>query len=109
MSNAEDESKTYLVSHRDLEGAPETRAGIIAIDGEHYVKVVSAEPQFADLLALAESTLNDSEVFMVKTKPPADAPPMSLYKRRVERTAPDAGDTVIELLRRDYGFVLTPR
>jgi hypothetical protein len=109
MSNAEDESKTYRVSHREREGAPETPAGIIAIDGEHYVKVISAEPKFADLLALAESTLNDSEVLLVKTKPPADAEPMSLYKRQVERTAPDAGDTVIELLRRDYGFVLTPQ
>ncbi len=108
MSNAQAPGRTFQVAHRAPGEAPAVAAGTIAIAADHQISIVAAEADFADLLELAADTLNDSEVFMVRAAPAADAKPLTLTKRRVKRTDPDAGEAVIELLRRNYGFELTP-
>lgn len=108
MSKPPNASKTFKVAHRELGDAPEVPAGVISIDGDHRLHVISAEPAFADLLGLAAATLNGSDTFMVRARPPANAKPLTLHKRRVARTDADAGAALVELLWKNYGLVLTP-
>ena len=108
MSNTQSATRTFKVEHRAPGDPAAVEAGVIAIDGEHRVSVISADDKFAALLDLAAETLNDSDVFMVRAAPRPGDEPLKLRKRSVERTAPDAGEALVELLRRNYGFELTP-
>lgn len=100
---------TYTVRHtvpfEDEEGKP---AGVVRIGADQQIAIVSAEPAFADTLELAAETLNDTDEFALRTSPPEGQNPRSSHRRLVARDAPDARDAVIEALRADYGFELTP-
>ena len=100
--------KTFRVAHRAPGEAAAVAAGIITIDAEHRIEVIAAAPAFADLLALAAETLNASEVFMLRAAPQPGSQPLTLRRRSVPRTTPQAAEAVIEVLRRTYGLELTP-
>ena len=108
MPNPQLPAKSYKVVHRTLGDSSPVEAGVIAIDGEHRISVISVGDKSADLLRLAARTLNASDTFMVRAAPRPGDQPLTLRKRPVARTAPDAGEAVIELLRKNYGFELTP-
>lgn len=99
---------TFRVAHRAPGEDAAVAAGIVSIDAEHHIHVIAAEPAFADLLDLAAGTLNAHDVFMVRAAPRPDGAPLTLRRRSVPRTAPDAAAAVIDLLRRNYGLELTP-
>jgi hypothetical protein len=100
------EADSFRVTYHEPGDASGSPAGVLSIDTSHHITVKSAEPEFAARLELAASSLNKSDAFLVRAKPPADAQPLSLHKRRVPRGAADARDAVIELLRKQYGLVL---
>lgn len=103
-----DESKRFAVSHRELGSETDRPAGVIDIDSEHRITVVSAEEDFTDLLDLAADTLNDDDGFMVRARQPPDAPPLTLHKREVPRDDPAARAALVELLGKRYQLFLTP-
>jgi hypothetical protein len=107
MAEAQTGERTFNVVHH-RPGGPAVAAGVIAIGADHRIRIVEADPKAADLLELAAETLNDKDTFMVRAAPPPDAEPMTLHKRAVARSEAAAGEAVIELLRRNYGFELTP-
>jgi hypothetical protein len=101
------EADSFRVTYHEPGDASGSAAGVLSIDTNQHITITSAEPEFASRLELAASSLNKSGAFLVKAKPPADAEPLSLHKRRVPREAPEARDAVIELLRKQYGLVLS--
>ncbi len=102
-----DADKEFSVSHRDVGQEAAVPAGTLAIGPECRLRLVAAEPEFADLLELAVESLNDSDSFMIRAPQPPDAEPLTLHKRTVERTDPDAEAAVLEKLRKEYGLVPT--
>jgi hypothetical protein len=82
--------------------------GVIAIDANHHVSVISAEPDFATKLDIAASMLNSSEDFLLNDTPPPKASPRAQYRRIVSRDAADARQALLEILHDRYGFDLTP-
>lgn len=102
------ESETFAVAHRELGSETDQPAGMVEIDGEHQITVVSAEEDFADLLDLAADTLNDSDDFTVRAPQPPDAAPLTLHKRAVRRDDPAARDALLEVLGKRYRLFLTP-
>jgi hypothetical protein len=108
MSNPPPAAKTFRVAHRAPGETAAVAAGVVTIDAEHRIRVIAADPAFAGLLDLAAETLNESEAFMLRAAPQPGSPPLTLRRRSVPRTAPQAAEAVIEVLRRTYGLELTP-
>ena len=103
-----DKVETFKAMHHEPGSKPASLAGIISIDGNQRIAILSAEPEFAPLLELAASTLNKSKDFMIRARPPEDAKPMSHYKRSVARDDAEARAAVFELLEKQYSLILTP-
>ncbi len=109
MTNASTDAAIFQVTYSAPGETDAVPAGVIAIDAEQHLRLVSAEPALADRLAIAISTLNSSDAFTVRAAPqPGDAP-LSLRKRRVPRDAPDARAALLNLLHKIYGLDLMPR
>ena len=88
--------------------AEETKAaGVIAIDDRQTIEIIAAEPDFAEDLELAASTLNGSDKFLVHLGSTDDMS-RAVSKHVVRRDAEGARDAVIEVLRQKYRFRLTP-
>lgn len=83
-------------------------AGVIAIDANHYLTVVSAEPGFADKLNIAASMLNSSEDFLLRDAPPPESSPRAQGRRIVSRDSADARQALLDVLRDRHGFELSP-
>ncbi len=97
----------FNVMHRaplDEEGVP---AGVVALDAEHRLHVVSSEADFADALDLAAELLNSSDKFLIRAASP-DEESRTVRKRVVPRDAADARAALFTALREKYGFELTP-
>ena len=100
--------QNFAVTHSapfEPSGVP---AGVIAIDANHYVSIISAEPDFATKLDIAASMLNSSEDFLLNDTPPPKASPRAQYRHIVSRDAADARQALLEILHDRYGFDLTP-
>jgi hypothetical protein len=102
-----DEPASFSVTYHEPGDESGLPAGVLSIGADQHITIVSTEPKFASRLELAADSLNKSESFMIRAKPPADAEPLSLHKRRVLRGSADARSAVIELLRKQYGLSLT--
>ncbi|HUZ63550.1 MAG TPA: hypothetical protein VMU82_07535 [Acetobacteraceae bacterium] len=108
MTDGANEAAMFQAAFRAPGDKNAVPAGVLAVDAEHRLRLVSAEPELADRLAIAVSTLNGRETFTVRAAPqPGDAP-LSLRKRRVPRDAPEARSAMLEMLRKTYGLELTP-
>jgi hypothetical protein len=108
MSSERTDSQTFMVTHKaplDEVGVP---AGVVAIDANQQVAVVSAEAAFTDLLNLATSMVNSSENFLIPAPPPAGASPRTIRKKIVARDAANAREALREVFRGTYRLVLTP-
>jgi hypothetical protein len=109
MSNTRNGIDIYTVHHREPfeDEEPGMLAGVLRIDSDHHIDVVSAEPPFADTLELAAEMINEADEFMVRTIPPPETPPASCA-RAVARDTPEARAAVLDILRDEYGFELSP-
>ncbi len=108
MSASAPGSQTFKVTHSEPFKPDNVLAGVIDLDANHYVHVVSAEPQFAAKLGVAADMLNSSDTFLLNEPPPGDEETRKQYRRIVARDAADAREALLTILSDRYGFALTP-
>jgi hypothetical protein len=102
------QAQTYNVARVLSSGQAPVPAGKISIDATHHIHIIASEPHSAGRLEMAAGELNLRDSFNIRTAPPEDAQPMSLWKRQVMRTDADAGEAIREILIKDFGLILEP-
>jgi predicted RNase H-like nuclease len=107
MSSERTGSQTFTVTHSAPLDEEAVAAGVIAIDGDQHVQVISAEAEFAELLDLAADMVNSSDDFLVHADSP-DETSRAIHKRVVPRDADNAREALLTVLREKYGFELIP-
>jgi hypothetical protein len=100
------DTKTYRVAHRTPLDTVAVPAGLIAVDAELQVKIIEAEPAFAEQLAQAARTMNGRSDFLLHADP-KDRKTRAITKRLVPRDSAEAPGALLEALRQSYGFELT--
>ena len=83
-------------------------AGVVEIDPGQMLSVISAEPAFAGKLELAVEMLNSNEDLLVRETAPPGAATRAQFRRIVARDDADARQALLDILRDNYGFELTP-
>jgi hypothetical protein len=107
MSSGRTGSQTFNVAHSAPLDEEAVAAGVIAIDDDQQVRVISAEADFAELLDLAAEMVNSSDNFLVHADPP-DQTSRTIRKRVVPRGADNAREALLTVLSEKYGLELTP-
>ena len=108
MASEQTGTQTFNVTHKaplDEDAAP---AGVVAVDAEHRLHVVSTEPEYEDRLEMAAEMLNRSGTILLPAHPPDDGESRGIYKTAVLRTEPGARNALLTNLREKYGFSLMP-
>jgi hypothetical protein len=109
MNTVPTDSQTYSVTYRTRLETAEVPAGVIAIGPDQRIEIVSAVEKFADDLRFAAKMLNAGKAFNVHASPAAGGSPRAIRKRAVPRESAEAREALIEVLRSNYSFHLTPQ
>lgn len=101
-------SEEFQVTYSEPFGVTDAVAGVVSIDANHMLTVVSAKTAYVTKLTLVASVLNSNDEFLLNVNPSEGVLTRWQYRATVSRKSAEARSALLKILHDKYGFTLSP-